>query len=186
MLEYFLLIILLLPLVGKKARRRFNLRKVRITSTVVIGALASLSTVKGVGTSATTNTLRVMSVEASYGITELGAAIDDGFSFGWAHSDYTAAEIEECLEATLSMDIGNKIAQEQANRLVRQVGMINTDGTPIAGGGLRFDNGKMVKTRLNWALAIGDTLDLWVRNASGTVYTTGASILANGHIWVKD
>ncbi len=151
---------------------------------LAVTALASLDVVKAAGTSALANTLRIMSLDMSWGIVDLGAAIDDGFQFGVAHSDYTAAEIEEALEATASMDVGNKVEQERANRLVRSIGMINGQG--LIGSGLIFNDGKPVKTRLNWLLSIGDTLDVWVRNASGVVYTAGAQLVGNGHLWVKD
>ncbi len=171
---------------GKKSyHRNYRLRKVKIAASLAIGALASLDVISGAGTSALTNTLRVISVNAAYSISDIGNAVDDSFQFGWAHSDYSATEIEECLEATLSMDVGNKVAQEQANRLVREIGMVNSVSAATGAGG-PFNDGRQVKTRLNWLLSIGDTLNLWVRNASGTVYTTGAFLIANGEIWVKD
>ncbi len=171
---------------GKRSRR-FNLRKVKVAAVVAIGALAPLDVTSGAGTSTTANTLRVMSVNCSYAISDLAAQIDDSFEFGWAHSDYTDAQIEECLEASGTMDIGNKAKQEQANRFVRQVGTMNPTGLIASGGGgFSFAGGERVKTKLNWLLAIGDSLTLWVRNASGTIYTTGTDILANGDIWVKD
>ncbi len=169
-----------------KGKRRFNLRKVKVAASMSIGALASLDVISAAGTSPTTNTLRVMSVDCAYGISDEGAGIDDGYQFGWAHSDYSAAEIEECLEATASMGVGNKIEQERANRLVREVGMFGGGHFTPAGGGQSFNDGQRVKTKLNWLLAIGDTLDLWVRNASGTVYSSGTDLLANGDLWVKD
>ncbi len=173
--------------VAKKRRRRFNLRKVKVAASTAIGALASLDVISAAGTSATTNTLRVISVDCAYAISDLAAQADDSFQFGWSHSDYTSAEIEECLEATASMGVGNKIEQERANRLVREIGMMNPSGLIASGGGgFSFKEGEKVKTKLNWRLAIGDTLNLWVRNASGTIYTTGSLILANGSLWVKD
>ncbi len=188
MLEYFLLLLLvLLPLAVKKGRRRrFNLRKVRITPAVTIGALATLAVVKSVGTSATTSTLRFMSIDMSWAITDLAANVDDAFQFGVAHSDYTAAEIEECLEATASMGIGNKVQQERANRLVREIGTISPTGGTIVNSGIGFNGGIPVKTKLNWLMAIGDTLDVWVRNGSGTVYSAGTILAGTGTLWVKD
>ncbi len=172
---------------ARKSRRKFNLRKAKIAASMAIGALASLDVIAAAGTSPTTNTLRVMSVDCAYAISDLGAQIDDGFQFGWAHSDYTATEIEECLEATASMGVGNKVEQEKANRLVREIGLMSPQGLVASGGGgFNFADGRRVKTRLNWLLAIGDTLNLWVRNASGVVYTTGASLIANGDVWLKD
>ncbi len=171
---------------AKKGRkRRFNLRKVRATPALAVGALASLDVISGAATSALSNTLRVMSLDMAWGLSDIGAQADDSFQFGVAHSDYDAGEIEECIEATTSMDLGDKVAQERANRLVREIGMMSANAG-AAGGGIQFNDGKRVKTRLNWQLSIGDTLNVWVRNASGTIYTTGASLVGNGILWVKD
>jgi len=171
----------------RKGRRRFNLRKVRIASGIAVGALAAGDVIASAGTNAVADKLRIISVDCAYGVSDLAAQVDDSFQFGWAHSDYTAAEIEECLEAGGAIDLGDKIAQERGNRLVREVGMISSSGlTASGGGGFPFNDGRRVKTRLNWLLSAGDTLNLWVRNASGVIYTTGSSLQANGDIWVKD
>ncbi len=168
----------------KGSRRRFNLRRVRITSNSVIGALAAQDVVDGDFTVVSTNPYRVISVVCAWGITNLGASSDDGQEFGLAHSDYSAAEIEECLEAQTGIDPSNKIENERANRLVRTIGQMA--GEPGTGAGLYFNGGVPVRTRLNWKMGIGDKLRMWVRNGSGTIYTTGAQLTAIGNIWVKD
>ncbi len=167
-----------------RRRRKFNLRQVRVFGSSVVGALASLDVVSNSITVASLNPYRIVSVNASFSLGNLGAAIDDGFEFGFAHSDYSAAEVEECLEASGSIDIGDKVAQEQSNRLVRSIGIISSEGA-ITGGGAKWNSGEKVRIKLNWQIGIGQTLNLWIRNGSGTVYTTGASLLMAGSIWVK-
>ncbi len=171
---------------AKKRSRRFNLRRVRIQSKLAIGALAAEALVAGVITNAAAQRMRFVSLKASYAISDLGAAADDGFSFGLAHSDYSAAEIEECLESYLAIDLSDKVGQEKANRLVREIGTISLTGIGGVGGGISFNDGKQVKTKLNWLMAPDDQLQIWVRNSSGTVYTTGSQIVINGNLWVKD
>ncbi len=172
---------------GKKSyHKSFRLRKVAMTPALAVGALATLDVISGAGTSATTNTLRIISIEQAWSISDVGASIDDNFQFGVAHSDYSAAEIEECLEATSSMDLGNKVENERANRLVRMIGTLTWDGAGAVDGGMKFNGGRPMKTRLNWLMSIGDTLNVWVRNGSGTVYTTGAILTGIGNLWVKD
>ncbi len=166
----------------KSGRRRFNLRKVRNSNALAVTALTTQDLVKGAMSAAVTATTRIVSMEMIWGWSDIGAAIDDGLEFGVAHSDYTAAEIEEAIEANSSMDLGDKVRQEQANRLIRSIGVITGQG--IAGGGLTYNDGKPVKTRLNWLLTIGDTIDVWVRNSSGVVYTIGSSLTSLGHFWV--
>lgn len=168
------------------ARRKFDLRRVRVAGAVTIGALTTLDVIASSVTAASANAYRLMSIKVTWAITGLGAAIDDNFQFGVSHSDYSAAEIEECLEATAAIDIGDKVAQEQANRLVRTIGTITESGTGLAGGGLKFNQGRPMKTKLNWNIGIGDTLNAWVRNGSGVVYTTGAQLAVQGDLWLKD
>ncbi len=187
MLEYFLLLLLLLvPMAAKKSkRRRFNLRRVRVTTSPAVGALAADDVTSVAITAAVADKLRIMSLDATYSWSDIQQITDDGLTFGVAHSDYSAAEVEECLEANGSIDLGDKIAQEQANRLVRTIGTFSGLAT-AAGGGITFNDGKPVKTRLNWLLSEGDTLNMWFRNGSSLVYVTGSSVLVDGSLWVKD
>ncbi len=166
--------------------RRFNLRKVRVNSTFVCGALAAKDVVAGAITAAVADKLRIISAELTYQWVETQAVIDGGLEFGLSHSDYSAAEVEECLEAAGSIDLGDKIAQERANRLVRSLGTINqfTDSTVGADHGT-FPN-TPIKTRLNWLMSEGDTLNAWVRNGSEVVWSTGSSFVTLGKLWVKD
>lgn len=168
----------------RRSRRRFNLRRVRLADEVQVGALASLDVISGTITNATSDPLRVVTIDCSYSLTDLGATADSGQEIGLSHSDYTAAEIEECLEAVGGIDRGDKVTQERANRLVRVLGQLH-DSTGT-GAGLDFNNGLPYKVRLNWYLSTGDTINLWIRNGSGAVYTTGASIVVIGNLWVKD
>ncbi len=167
-------------------RRRFNLRRVRAQGGFSIGALAAADVGAGAMTTGGTNAYRMMSIDVNWSLANLGAAIDDTFEFGVAHSDYTAAEIEECLESQASIDRGDKVVEEQSRRLVRSIGVITPQGTAIAGGGVQFNDGIPVKTRLNWFMSTGDFLNVWVRNGSATIYTTGSSITWIGKMWVKD
>ncbi len=169
----------------RRRRRKFNMRKVKISSAFAIGALDTADVISGAMTNVTANTLRFISLDCSWGISNHAAVIDDGYTFGVAHSDYSAVEIEECLEAGGSMDLGDKVAQEQANRLVREIGQINGAGVVVSEG-IPFNDGMRVKTRLNWLMSIGDSLHVWVRNASGAIYTSGTTLVVSGNLWVKD
>ncbi len=169
----------------KPGKRRFNLRRVRVTASVALGALATLDVTSSAIVNAAADTYRAMSLDASY-VWSDKAQIDDACAFGVAHSDYTSAEIEEALEAVTSIDLGDKIAQERSNRLVRHIGTFSGGETPATTGGSSFNDGKPVKTKLNWLMSIGDQLQLWVRNGSGVVYTTGGTITVDGNYWIRD
>ncbi len=107
--------------------------------------------------------------------------------FGVAHSDYTSAEIEAVIENTGGWDSGNKIQQEVAKRLVRIIGtFVGEQGSGT--DDVQFNDGKPVKTKLNWSLATGDTLKLWAYNISAAALTTAdPNVRVNGHanLWAR-
>ncbi len=98
--------------------------------------------------------------------------------YGVAHGDYTAAEIEECLEAVGSWDRSDQIAVEQANRKVRTIGVF---GAILAEETL--NNGNPKRVRLGFILEDGQTLQMWAWNKSGATLTTGAVIEGNGQVY---
>ncbi len=101
--------------------------------------------------------------------------------FGVAHSDYSDAEIEEYIENTGSWNEGNKVSQEISKRQVRVIGTFV--GTQLAGAAdVEINDGKPVKTKLNWVLTTGDTLKMWAYNLSASpLATTDPAMRANGH-----
>jgi len=120
---------------------------------------------------------RAISAIGSWDLVGLTAG-DGPIVVGFAHSDYTDVEIEEAIEALTAISLGDKIAQEKANRLVRVVGVLSEGDTAL-------NNGMPVKTRLNWAIPIGKFVDLFIYN-DGVQLTTGAAVNFNGDLWVKD
>ncbi len=170
----------------KRAKRSFNLRPVRVNSGMSIGALASADVISAAITNNATNNMRVVSAHLAYTWADIQATIDDALAFGLAHGDYSAAEIEECLEAGGAMDKGDKIALEQSNRLVREVGQFSGLSGGVVGAGAAVNDGRPIKTKLNWNLSIGEALQVWVRNNSGVVYTTGSTLSTAGKLWVRD
>ncbi len=170
---------------AKRRSRRFNLRKARIATSDSIGALASLDVIEFGITDLATSSMRVISADLSFALTDMAAFIDDGQEFGLAHSDYSAAEIEECLEATGSWNQTDKIAGERANRLVRSLGTFVSGGSSTDSS-QSYNNGKPIHVKLNWPIGVGMGIVIWVRNGSDTVYTSGTNIMVTGHFWVKD
>ncbi len=168
-------------LMAKKRSRRFprNMRVVQISSSSAIGALAAADVVVNAVTNTASGKMRFTSVTARYGVSG-GTSPEGPVIFGLAHSDYTAAEIEECLEAGGSIDLGDKIAREQANRLVRRIGIIDMDPNAI------FNDGKPVKTKLNWLMAVGDQLSLWIFNKDQVTLTTGGLLTIDGKLVIVD
>jgi len=167
---------------SKPKQRRFTLRKVNINTKVTIGALAADDVVGGIMIPAATESYLLTSVNASYAWLDSDVDVDDGLTFGLAHGDYTDAEIEECLEASGAIDLGDKLAQEKSNRLVREIGSIGGS----VGGGAVYNDGRPRKTKLNWRMTTGKTVTAWVRNNSGSVWTTSGKLGIAGKAWIRD
>ncbi len=157
----------------RRGRRYKGYRKLPFNTDVAGGTVAEDDVTVTVIATVLTEERRILSIEASYAMEGL-ASTDGPIVYGVAHSDYTAAEIEESLEAAGSWDEGDLVAQERAKRLVRQIGVFTDEETAL-------NDGQPFKTRLNWRIAMGDTLQFWLWNR-GIQLTTGMEIKASGHL----
>ncbi len=158
--------------------------KGNVDENTILGTLAAATLVTTVFDETPEQDVRVSSIDAIYALDNLVAG-QGPIIFGVAHSDYTAAEIEAVIENAESWDQGSKIQQEIARRLVRRIGvMIGTEGTGT--NDAKFNGGRPVKTKLNWRLNTGDTLQLWVYNISASALTGSPVLRANGHanLWM--
>ncbi len=130
----------------------------------------------------------VSSVKAIYSIGQYTPVAECGpFILGWAHSDYTDAEIEEWVEQANSWNVGDKVSQEQSRRLIKQIGTF--EHLPITASGVEsINDGRMKTTKLGWMLASTQTLRFWVYNAgTAAVATTDPEVRVQGHanLWPK-
>ncbi len=82
--------------------------------------------------------------------------------FGVAHSDYTAAEIEEYIENIESWNIGDLRSQEQAKRKIRRMGVIEMP--PSIPETIVSNDGRPYTQKCNWMLNPGQTLKVWAYN----------------------
>ncbi len=99
---------------------------------------------------------------------------------GVAHGDYTTAEIEAFIENAGSWDEGNLTSQEIGRRKIRIVGIF--DGVGSAADSTVLNDGKPIKTKLNWILTQGETIQQWVYNlGSAAVATTAPNYHIQGH-----
>lgn len=186
MIEIFVLAIFILMAKKPKSKRRFNLRRVRISSELALVTLASDTALLGSLTGAAGGAYRAVTMKHTF--TLRNATEGEGpVTVGYAHSDYSVTEVKECLEAFAAIDQGDKIARERANRLVRTVGTFwRTGGVTGAVGSASLNDGKPVRTRLNWLINIGDSVNLFVFNESTGALTTGAFVNIQGDMWIKD
>lgn len=164
----------------KRGRKRsFNLRRVRVTVGDALDTLASATALVTGITPASVSTYRLVSAKLAWSLTELTES-DGPIVVGYAHSDYTVGEIKEAIESQNSINPGDKISQEQSNRLVRIVGSFSGMENQS------LNDGRPIKTKLNWLIPIGQFVNMFAYNDGAGALTTGSNLRANGDIWVKD
>ncbi len=109
--------------------------------------------------------------------------LDGPVLVGYAHSDYTDAEIAEALD-TVVLSPGNKIEQEKNRRLVRVVGTMAALGSATTVvGNMELNDGKPIKTKLNWTINEGDSVNMFAFNQGSATILTGAVLNVGGTQW---
>ncbi len=101
------------------------------------------------------------------------------YGFGIAHGDYSADEIEECINVAITGPF-DKINGEKARRLVRRVGRFSQ--LDAAAPQMQFNNGRPMKTKVRWINESGQNTAIWVEN-QGAGATTGKIVSVTGTIY---
>ncbi len=173
--------LLALLLARRRRRRRWNPNNqvVRIASAVALLTLADVTALIAPVVGASDNEYRALSVTLTWSLRD-GTATEGPISVGVAHGDYTATEVEEWIESTASITRGDLVTREASERLIRQVGTFSG-----ASAEETLNDGKPIRTKLNWVVASGDTISLWAYNQSGAALTTGAEIAVLGKIFLR-
>ncbi len=100
---------------------------------------------------------------------------------GYADDNYSVTEIAEANIAQPTGP-GDRIQVERSQRRVRKVGTfpgLSTEET--------LNDGKPIKTRLNWLITDSNTLAGWLQNRADSTLTTGTILDLSGYIngvWV--
>lgn len=151
-----------------------------IAEDVALGTLASRTAVLE-STPTVVDTTRVTSIKVLYTLSGLTPAANSGpIMVGVAHSDYTLAEVEEFIELASSWSAANLINRERSNRLIRRVGVfeipaLSTESTTL-------NDGKAIRTKLNWRLSEGQGLNFWFYNlGEAALVTTDPNVHLEGH-----
>ncbi len=186
---YYIMGAIVVILLMAKARRRKFRRYLRgsIDHRLDLGTLAANTLVSSTLTDTLDEQAYVSSVKCAYTMDEFTEGTDKGpILCGWAHSDYTDAEIEAFIENAGSWSQGDKVQQEVAKRFIRQVGVFNTPQG--VNEWARIRDGATFTTKLGWSLATGQTLRFWCYNMGlGAVATTDPNVRVQGHanIWPR-
>ncbi len=173
-----------MPPKGRSRRRMGRYIRGNVNEQLSMAALASKTGVLAAFDETVNERALISSLVARYGLEGLTPATQVGpIMVGVAHSDYTLAEIEEWIESTGTWDEGNKQQQEVGQRLIRRIGVFETSRGAAAIGSSVLNDGKAIKTKLNWILNQGQTLNLWVYNlGNAAVATTTPIVTAEGHV----
>ncbi len=152
---------------------------VRVNSTLTLGTLASnVAVVQALDGSVAVDKMFAVSADILWG--SLNATPGEGpIVVGLAHDDYSVTEIKEALEAS-NMDQSDKVAQEQARRLVRDAGIF-----PYILSEETLNQGRHIRTRLKFYVENGHGINAFAINRSGSTLTTGSFIKAEGKLFMR-
>ncbi len=152
-----------------------------------LGTLAGVTLASTVFDENVTERALISSLVAAYTLSDMTPGTNIGpIMVGIAHSDYSDAEIEAYVEAISSWEEADLVGQEVAKRKIRRIGVFITSTADL--GTQVLNEGKPIKTKLNWILNTGQTLTLWVYNMGANALATTAPIChLQGHanLWPR-
>ncbi len=165
---------------SKSRRVRRPVRGLLVRKTLLVGALASQDMVSALLGDTANDTIYAISLDATVALANHTVA-EGPIHVGIAHSDYSAAEIEEWFEASGAWDRADKIASEHNRRFCRRLGVF-----PGAGTDEVLNEGRSFRTKVRFLIQEGQTIQVWAFNTSDATLTTGASIVVDGTLWVRN
>ncbi len=138
--------------------------------------------------SSATNTVsekrRVSSIKCTHTLSDFTVAANTGpIMVGVAHSDYTDAEIEAWVERSGSWSMSDLVADEVRQRKIRRIGIFRI---PPTAAGAVLNDGKPIRTKLNWTMITSQGLKFWAYNlGTGALVTTSPNYNVQGtaHTW---
>ncbi len=164
-----------------RGRRKFRpYLKGIIDFELSLSTLAGNTPIKGAETQTLDESAWLSSVKAVWSLLGLAGVAGDGPVYvGIAHSDYNITEVEEWIEQGASWTRGDKVAQEEARRFIRGVGVFRNAAD--AGAASVLNDGRMITTKCGWQLTTGQTVTFWAYNQGSGALTAGGVLHVNGH-----
>ncbi len=158
-----------------------NYMRGMIDEELSIGTLASKTLITAIFDDVVASPTLISSIVASYVLSEVTAGTAVGpLLVGVAHSDYSDAEIEAVIENVNSWQSDDLIGKEVAGRLVRVIGTFTQP--PSATESVSLNDGKPIKTKLNWRVDDAESLRMWAYNLGAAAFaTTNPAFRMNGH-----
>ncbi len=168
-----------MPKHGKSRKFKRYLRG-QINEQSALGTLGGNTLLKTNVTDIVIDTTWISSIKAAWALKNFTEGADIGpILVGIAHSDYTAAEIEEWIEQSESWSANDLKGMEVARRKIRRVGLLQS----LAGANAaRLNDGKQIHTKCGWVLYPGQTIALWFYNVgTAAIATTDPDVTTQGH-----
>ncbi len=190
MLE-FLVILVAMVIMAKPRRRRPMGRYIRgnIFISIAGGTLAGNTGILGAANDAVIERSLLSSIVCRYTLSGLTLADDVGpVECGVAHGDYSLTEVEACLELATGWNENDLVSQEIAKRKVRRIGVFPSSGAGGPGDAAVLNDGKAIKTKLNWILNTGQTVNFWMYNHGTAAFSTtdpDLHVLGHANLWPK-
>ncbi len=188
MMEIIILGIVIMMLMAKRRPMGRYIRGT-VDEELDLGTLAARTAILVIFDNVVNERMLISSLVAIWSLADWTVATSDGpVLVGVSHSDYNATEIEEYLEQTQSWNEGNKIAQEINTRKIRRIGVFQSPIGGVAADAVVLNDGKAIKTKLNWIMLQGQSLNIWAYNMGGSAFaTTNPTLRAVGHanLWPR-
>ncbi len=167
---------------GSSRKRMGKYQRGQVEETLPLTTLAANTAVSDIFDETMAESGRITSIVATWDLDEWTEVANAGpIQVGLAHSDYTDAEILAWIQNTGSWNFGDQVQQEVAKRKIRWIGTFPS--APAEGTGVAvLNDGKPIKTKLNWRMRTGQSLRLWAFNqGSAAVATTVPLVHIIGH-----
>ncbi len=142
---------------------------VPVQGSLATSTLANLVVVKAAIGGTGTQEYKCISTKLMLAMRDFTAG-EGPITVGLAHGDYTVAEIEECLEAESAIDMSDMVAAEQAGRRVRRIAVFGQQAASVE----IINDGRPVRTKLNWKTEGDVPVAIWIYNHSGSALSGGA------------
>ncbi len=168
---------------GRKSRRNFVV--IPFEGELTLGALAANVVVLDDAMDGNfTHDFYAISADVFGQMTGLTAGEGDPSILGFAHGDYTVAEIAEQLVVKM-LGPGQKVEQERARRIVRKTGTFHGKGlgTHTEMNLYGREGSGDIRTTLKFMIQKDRSLSIWVQNRSNATLTTGAVFRFSGNLY---
>ncbi len=185
-----LLLLVAMILMAKKPSKRRRMTGYfagNIDMDMPLGTLAAQTVLlQGVGDVVAEKTF-VSSIHNTYTLQGMSPGDNIGpLMVGVAHSDYSTGEVEAWIELSTGWSQADLVSRETANRLIRKIGVFES---PLNSGvSSSLNDGRAIKTKLNWTLISGQSLNFFVYNlGTAALGTTDPDVHIEGkaNLWAR-